>query len=149
MKRTNAVRSLLLSMLMAAGSAAAPAFAQISFNINIAPPAPPAPQYEAAPAIAPGYLWAPGYWAWNGDRHIWIRGRTIVQRVGYRWEPDRWEQRDRAYYRHPGRWERDADYKVVKVKNEKKAKHRDGDGDNDERGRGNAGKHGKGGKHDN
>ncbi|OGT03879.1 MAG: hypothetical protein A2Y51_06615 [Gallionellales bacterium RIFCSPLOWO2_02_60_31] len=58
MKRINTVRSLLLSMLMAAGTAAAPAFAQINVNISVAPPA---PQYEAAPVIAPGYVWAPGY----------------------------------------------------------------------------------------
>lgn len=143
MKRTNVVRSLLLSMLLAAGAAAAPASAQVSFNISIAPPE---LRYEAVPVIAPGYVWAPGYWAWSGDRHIWVRGRTIVQRVGYRWEPDRWEQRDRAYYRQPGRWARDADFKAVKVKNEGKPKHRDNDGD--ERGHGNSGKHGNGGKHD-
>ena len=141
MKPIKAVRSVLLSMLLAAGAAAAPAFAQISFNVIIAPPA---LQYEAVPVIAPGYVWAPGYWAWSGERHIWVRGRTIVHRVGYRWEPDRWEQRDHAYYRQPGRWERDANYKVVKVKNGKKSKHRDGD----ERGHGNPGKHGNGGKQD-
>lgn len=139
MKRTNFVRILLLSMFLAASAAAAPAFAQINFNVIIAPPA---PRYEAVPAMAPGYVWAPGYWAWNGDRHIWVHGRTIVERVGYRWEPDRWEQRDHAYYRHPGRWERDADFKPVKVKKEKKAKRRDNEGDNGEHGRGHAGKHG-------
>lgn len=141
MKRSNRVRSLLLSMLLAAGAAAAPAHAQISFNIVIAPPA---LQYEAVPVIAPGYVWAPGYWAWSGERHIWIRGRTIVQRVGYRWEPDRWEQRDHAYYRQPGRWERDANYKVVKVKKVKESKRRDGD----ERSRGKSGRHGNGDRRD-
>ena len=145
MKPIKAVRSVLLSMLLAAGAAAAPAFAQISFNIVIAPPA---LQYEAVPVIAPGYVWAPGYWAWSGDRHIWVRGRTIVHRVGYRWEPDRWEQRDHAYYRHPGRWDRDPGYKLVKVKKAKKPKHWDNDGDNGKRGHGNSGNHGKGGKHD-
>ena len=142
MKRSNAVRSLLLSMLMAAGSMVAPAFAQVTVNISIAPPA---PLYETAPAMAPGYVWAPGYWAWHGDRYIWVHGRTVVQRAGYRWEPDRWEQRDHGYYRLAGRWERDADYKVVKVKKEKKPKHPD-------KGRGNdgfgAGKPGNGHQQD-
>ncbi len=143
MKPANAVQILLLSILMAAGITAGPVLAQISFNINVAPPA---PQFEAVPAIAPGYVWAPGYWAWSGDRHIWVRGRSIVQRAGYRWEPDRWEQRGPAYYRNPGRWERDAGYKAVKVKNEKNPRHWDKDGD--EHDRGGAGKHGKGGKND-
>nr|MDP2192320.1 hypothetical protein [Rhodoferax sp.] len=133
MKRSRIIRGLLLSMFIGANIAAAPAFAQVSFNISIAPPA---PLYEVAPAVAPGYIWVPGYWAWNVDRHVWIRGRTVVQRVGYRWEPDRWEQRDRVYYRYPGRWERDVDYKVIKVKKEKKSKHWDNNDDHDGPGNG-------------
>lgn len=104
--------------------------------------------YEVVPVMAPGYIWVPGYWAWNVDRHVWIRGRTIVQRVGYRWEPDRWEQRDRNYYRHPGRWERDAGFKAVKMKKEKMPKHWDKRDDGDKSGSGNGGKHGKGRKQD-
>jgi hypothetical protein len=137
MNRTNTIRNLSLSLLLAATVVAAPAYAQISVNINIAPPA---PQYEVVPTLAPGYVWAPGYWGWNGERHIWIRGRAIVQREGYRWEPDRWEQRGGTYYRTEGRWERDQGYKPVKAKKEKKEKKQK-DHDNN-------GKHGKGGKHD-
>ena len=120
MNPSNVVRSLLLSVLVAASTAAGPALAQISVNISTAPPA---PLYETAPALTPGYVWAPGYWAWHGDRYIWVRGRTIVQRVGYRWAPDHWEQRGSGYYRQPGMWQRDAGYQVVKVKKEKKPKH--------------------------
>ena len=135
MNRTNAIRNLSLSLLLAASAFAAPAYAQVSFNINIAPPA---PQYEVVPTIQPGYVWAPGYWGWSGDRHIWVRGRTIVQREGYRWEPDRWEQRDRTYYRTAGHWQRDNAHKPVKVKMKKEKK---------QKGHGNNGKPGKGGKH--
>jgi len=85
------------------------ASAQVTFNIQIGPPA---PLFEQVPVMAPGYVWAPGYWAWHGDRHIWVRGRTIVQRIGYRWQPDMWEQRNNTYYRHPGRWERDYGYRA-------------------------------------
>ena len=139
MKRANFARSLVFSMLLAAGFIAAPASAQVSFNIIIAPPA---PLYEPAPVLAPGYIWAPGYWAWHGDRHIWIGGRSFMQRTGYRWEPDRWEQRGNAYYRHPGRWEHDEGYKPVKMKKEKHSDNRDGNKGNN--GKGN----GKGGKND-
>lgn len=137
MNRTNATRNLLLSLLLAAGAFAAPAYAQISFSVNIGPPA---PQYEVAPMIPPGYIWAPGYWGWSGERHVWVRGRAIVQREGYRWEPDRWEQRERSYYRTAGHWERDNGYKPVKEKKEH---------DNNRRGDGhdNNGKHGGGDKH--
>jgi YXWGXW repeat-containing protein len=134
MNRTNAIRNLSLSLLLAATAFAAPAYAQVSFNISIAPPA---PQYEVVPVISPGYVWAPGYWGWNGERHIWVRGRSIVQRVGYRWEPDRWEQRNRTYYRTAGHWQHDNDFRPVKMKKEKK--HKDHD---------NNGRRGRGGKHD-
>ncbi len=142
MNRTNALRNLSLSLLLTASVFAAPAYAQLSVNINLAPPA---PQYEVVPTIQPGYVWAPGYWGWNGDRHIWVRGRTIVQREGFLWAPDRWEQRDRTFFRTAGHWERDNGFKRVKMKKEKKHKDRD-DGDRGNRGHDN-GKHGKGGKH--
>lgn len=145
MKRHNTIRKLVLSMLVTASAAALPAYAQISVNINLAPPA---VRYEPMPVVAPGYVWAPGYWAWHDDRYVWIRGRTMVQRSGYRWEPDRWEQRGNAYYQQPGRWAPDANYKVVKVKPEKKSKHWDNGSRNDGPGHGRSDKPGKGPKHD-
>lgn len=132
MKRTHAIRIVALSLFVAASAAATPVFAQLSVNINIGPP--PA-QFEVVPQVAPGYIWAPGYWARHDDQFIWVRGRSIVQRSGYRWEPDRWEQRGPAYYRHVGSWERDDHFKTPKMKKEKKSKHDDED-------------RGRGGKHD-
>jgi len=135
MKCSKTTRILALSVLLAAGLAT-PAFAQVTLSINIGPPA---PQYEMVPVVPPGYVWAPGYWARHDDRFIWVRGRSIVQRTGYRWEPDRWEQRGSTYYRHEGNWARDVNYKTPKAKKAKKSKH---DGDNDQ-GRGKGGKHGR------
>ncbi len=130
MKTRHTLRKLVIAALF---SATGTAFAQINVNISLAPPA---PQYEAVPAMQPGYAWAPGYWAWSGERHVWVRGRPIMQRTGYRWEPDRWEKRDSGYYRHAGRWEHDEGYKPKKAK---KDKHEHGD----------KGRHGgKGGKHE-
>ncbi len=146
MNRTNAIRNLWPSLLLAASAFAAPAYAQISFNI-----APPAPRYEVVPTIPSGHVWAPGYWGLSGERHVWVRGRTIVHREGFRWEPDRWEQRDRTFFRTAGHWERDHDFKPVKVKKEKKHKDRDnddrGDRGDDNRGHDNNGKHRGGNKH--
>ena len=140
MKRNNVIRNLSLSLLLAAGAAALPAYAQININISVAPPA---PQHEVVPAIPAGYVWAPGYWGWTGERHVWVRGRTIVHREGYRWEPDRWEQRERGYFHTAGHWQRDNDYKPVKVKKQKKDKDRDDDDRNDH----DNGKHRGKGKH--
>ena len=143
MKHSNPVRRFVLPVLMAAACAAGPALAQINIHVNMAPPA---VLQEPVPVMQPGYVWAPGYWAWSGDRHIWVRGRMILHRDGYRWEPDRWEQRDATYYRTPGRWERDADYRVVKVKKEKKPKHWERDDDDRGQGDDDKGRHGKGHK---
>lgn len=143
MKPSPKVRQLVMSLLVAACAAALPAMAQISVNINLAPPA---PLYEAKPVLAPGYVWAPGYWTLNGDQHIWVRGRAIVERPGYVWSPDRWEQRGTVYVRQPGNWQRDDHYKAVKVEKLKKPKHwNNGHGNNDDEG--NNGRHGNNGNH--
>lgn len=129
MKPAKLARSVLLSLALVASGAA---FAQISFNIVVAPPT---PQYERVPVVQPGYVWAPGYWAWANDRHVWVRGRTIVQRPGYVWQPDRWEQRNGTYYRQAGRWAYDAHGKPVKAQKMKKPKPGKGHGNNGHNGK--------------
>jgi len=136
MKHHPMVRNLLLSMALAAGSSA---FAQLSINIVLAPPP---PMHEMVPVVPPGYVWAPGYWAWNHDGHIWVRGRSMVQRAGYRWEPDRWEQRNGVYSRLAGRWERDMAPPPIKTMKMQKAKH-----DNRQNNRGQSDKKRKDGHH--
>ena len=121
MKPENRIATLLLSVVAAAALSTS-ALAQVSVRIMLAPPA---PVYEAQPVIAPGYVWAPGYWALNGDRHVWMHGRSMLQRDGYRWEADRWDQRGDAYVRQVGHWERDPGYQAVKPHKEKKSKHND------------------------
>jgi hypothetical protein len=116
MKVSHLAQKLVLSTLLVAGTAG---LAQVSFSIHVGPPP---PMYEPIPMMAPGYVWAPGYWAWNYDRHIWVRGRSIVQRTGYRWEPDLWEQRDNGYYRQPGNWARDNNFRPVQDQKAKKLK---------------------------
>src|SRR6185436_15846233 len=123
------MKKLSLSLLLAGIAFAAPAYAQISVNISLAPPA---PQYEVIPTMQPGYVWAPGYWGWSGERHIWVRGRPIAQRDGYRWAPDRWEQRDQHYYRAAGHWERDD--KGPKYDKGNKGKHKGWDKNKDNNG---------------
>ena len=147
MKTQSAMRNLLLSGLLAAITAGLPALAQVSININIAPPA---PRYEPVPTVAPGYVWAPGYWAWHDNRHIWVSGRTIVQRPGYRWEPERWEQRGNAYYQQAGRWSPAANSRPIKEQKTHKPKHdKSHFNDTHRHNKGNKGeKPGKGPKHD-
>ena len=100
------MRNVLLCAMIALGSAAMPAAAQITINIGVAPPA---PHYEMIPAPRSGYVWAPGFWRWENERHVWANGRWIEARPGSYWVADRWEPRDGRHYYKPGRWERVSD----------------------------------------
>ena len=87
-----------------------PAVAGVNFNLNI-DIAPPPPQVEVIPAPRPGYVWAPGYWAWQGGRHIWVAGCWVPVHRGYYWVPDRWVEyrgpRGPHWHFEPGHWKRE------------------------------------------
>ena len=96
------LRSAISVAVLALGASSGLVQAQVNVHIDISPPA---PRYEVVPAVRPGYIWAPGYWAWQGGRYDWVNGRPIPQRVGQRWVPDHWEpgNRYRAGYWAPDR----------------------------------------------
>ncbi|UUZ54801.1 YXWGXW repeat-containing protein [Massilia sp. H-1] len=67
-------RTLTFAAAIALGAAALmplSASAQIGVNLYV-DTAPPAPRYESIPAPRSGYVWAPGFWNWEGNRHVWI-----------------------------------------------------------------------------
>jgi WXXGXW repeat (2 copies) len=101
----NVRTALVLSLWIAGGAALTPLAASAAVGIDITV-APPAPQVEVLPAPRPGYVWAPGYWAWRGNAHVWIPGHWMGERHGYRWVPDRWEQHGDHWRYHAGYWER-------------------------------------------
>jgi hypothetical protein len=90
-----------------------PAFARVNVHIGVDTPPPPA-RVEVAPEPRPGYVWAPGYWAWDGGRHAWREGRWIGERRGYHWVPDRWTEyrgpRGPRWHYDAGHWEREYRY---------------------------------------
>jgi hypothetical protein len=55
------------SLLLAAGMLflSTPSSAQVGGSITIAPPELPA--YEQPMCPGDGYIWTPGYWAWDGE----------------------------------------------------------------------------------
>src|SRR5262245_47940871 len=106
--RMNLKQRVIAAALLA--GAALPAFAQVGVSINIGAPVapPPAVIYEAPPPPpAPAYVWAPGYWGWQGERYVWVKGRYVYGRPGYVWRPDRWEQRGPHYHHVSDYWERE------------------------------------------
>jgi len=98
--------TLTLASLIALGAAAyapLPSMAQTDLQVYIGS-APPAPLYERAPMARRGYVWSPGYWAWNGRRHHWVAGSYVVERPGYVYAPPAWQQRGGRWYIQEGRW---------------------------------------------
>ena len=69
----------------------APAQVSVSINVGVAPP--PLPVYEQPPIPGYGYIWAPGYWAWDEQisDYYWVPGTWVrPPRVGLLWTPAWW-----------------------------------------------------------
>ncbi len=100
------LRHALLGVLVASsfGAVSIPAQAEIIVRV-----APPAPRAEVTPEPRRGYTWAPGYYRWNGHRHVWTAGHWERNRHGYVYRSPTWEERNGHYvYRSHG-WDRDGD----------------------------------------
>jgi hypothetical protein len=76
--------------------------ARVFVDIDVAPPA---AQVEVVPAPRVGFVWAPGYWNWDGHRHVWVAGRWERDRPGHHWVPERWEERHGRWHFEEGRWD--------------------------------------------
>jgi len=80
-----------------------PAFAQVAIDIQVAPPV---PRVIVAPPPRRGFVWAPGYWRWNGRRHVWMDGHWMRERPGFHWVPEAWVPHGGHYRFVPGHWVR-------------------------------------------
>jgi hypothetical protein len=96
-------------------------FVEGHYDVQAAPPPPPAPAYtavapgeppalvpETIPAPPPGedIFWIPGHWTWNGG-WIWIRGRYDRHPHYHRgggWVAGRWEHRGGNFVWIEGSW---------------------------------------------
>jgi hypothetical protein len=70
--------------------------------------APPEPIVEVRPAAPqPSWVWIPGYWHWQGNRHVWVAGHWSPPQAGYAWEAAHWQHFPGAGWRFvPGHWRR-------------------------------------------
>jgi hypothetical protein len=81
------------------------ALAQIAISVNFAPPA--LPVYEQPACPEDGYIWVPGYWAWDADYedYYWVPGTWVPSpEEGYLWTPPWWGWENGAYLFHDGYW---------------------------------------------
>jgi WXXGXW repeat (2 copies) len=92
-------------LVLAIGAAFAPvaSHAAVDFIVGVAPPA---PRVEVVPVGRVGYDWAPGYWRWNGYRHVWVGGTWVHSRPGWHWVGSHWTPYGPHYHYVPGYWSR-------------------------------------------
>lgn len=82
-----------------------PAFAQVAISVTFGPPA--LPIYEQPPCPEEGYLWVPGYWAWDDDDedYYWVPGTWVpAPEPGLLWTPAWWGWDDGVFLFHEGYW---------------------------------------------
>ena len=115
-------------VIAAIGTAVAPAaaHAQVNLNIVIGNPPPP-PRHEAVPRARPGYVWAPGYWNWNGHRHDWRAGHWERARQGQAYYRPQWVQADNGWRLQEGGWRRDRVERHDRDDDRRSDKHRNKD----------------------
>jgi hypothetical protein len=99
-------KSLLHTLLLAIVMLALPAIssAGIIFSIGIAPP--PLPVYEQPVCPGDGYIWTPGYWAYDDvDGYFWVPGTwVLIPEPGFLWTPGYWGWENAAFIFHEGYW---------------------------------------------
>jgi hypothetical protein len=94
---------MVLPILLLAFSAAS--FAQIGIGISVRIGPPVLPVYAQPICPGAGYMWTPGYWAWNDDQgYYWVPGTWVVAPVGMLWTPGWWGWGGGFYAWHPGYW---------------------------------------------
>jgi WXXGXW repeat (2 copies) len=101
--RVSKLIPLIPALLLCAAPSLAAAAVAIGISVNIAPPE--LPVYVQPPLPEPGYLWTPGYWAWDGTDYYWVPG-TWVQPPSAEllWTPGYWGWNDGLYVWNGGYW---------------------------------------------
>jgi hypothetical protein len=99
MKRTLISLSLVLMTLISW-----PSVAQVDISVSFGPP--PLPVYEQPPCPEDGYLWTPGYWAYdNYFGYYWVPGTWVLApQPGLLWTPAWWGWNEGAFLFHGGYW---------------------------------------------
>jgi WXXGXW repeat (2 copies) len=102
--RTKIVQLLLLSLVSLGASRGASAQIGVGISVSFGPP--PLPVYEQPICPAAGYLWTPGYWAYDDDDgYYWVPGTWVeAPQVGFLWTPGYWGWNEGAYIWNEGYW---------------------------------------------
>jgi len=97
------IRTLLFAFVVLFMATASPA--QIGVAISVGPPA--LPVYEQPVCPGDGYLWTPGYWAYDYDinDYYWVPGTWVLApEVGFLWTPAYWGWGGDGFVFYDGYW---------------------------------------------
>ncbi len=103
MRMITSLRALLFLLVVLAVSTGAQS--QVRISVAFGPPA--LPVYEQPVCPGDGYIWTPGYWAWDPDinDYYWVPGTWVLApEVGFLWTPPWWGWSDGAFLFHEGWW---------------------------------------------
>ncbi len=90
--------ALLICLALPAAS-----WARGNVFVSIAPP--PLPVYVQPPLPYEGYIWSPGYWAYEDGDYYWIPGTWVrPPAVGLFWTPGYWAWSNGGYFFNRGYW---------------------------------------------
>jgi hypothetical protein len=103
MRNVAAIRSFLFSFAWLAFSHAS--LGQVAISVSFGPPA--LPVYEQPICPEDGYIWTPGFWAYDDDDgYYWVPGTWVeAPQPGYLWTPGYWGWSDEGVFMfHEGYW---------------------------------------------
>ena len=101
MKYTKTLLAAAAALSISLPTAMARTNVEVSLNFG-----PPAPIYEVVPAPRVGYIWAPGYWDYEHNRHVWRHGHWEHERHGQHWQGGHWSENNGRWHLDRGHWER-------------------------------------------
>ncbi len=97
--------SVILILLLAISVKPINTYSQVAIGISVRVAPPELPVYVQPPCPEDGYLWTPGYWAYNGYDYYWVPGVWVrPPRYGYYWTPCWWGYSGGYYGFHEGYW---------------------------------------------
>src|SRR2546425_1498807 len=103
MSTISSIRSLFFALFLL--GVCASSYAQVSIGISVGYPPPPLPVYEQPLCPREGYIWTPGYWAWDGDDYYWVPGTWVLApEVGFFWTPGYWAWDGGGFVFYEGYW---------------------------------------------
>src|SRR5579863_4285318 len=104
MRTTVAIRTLLFSVVLLALSHSA--FGQMAVGISVRFGPPALPVYEQPICPGEGFMWVPGYWAYDDDDgYYWVPGTWVeAPEPGFLWTPGYWGWNNGLYLWNAGYW---------------------------------------------